>query len=303
VTFGVALIIGLAGLGWFAFDAGVPSVAPAPTDAGVASADAASADAASADVRANAGPEPPHAMRAGKPRPAIDYELRPAQDGTGDLVYEDSVFVARVAAEGAVSFRDKHATFSFWPPFLPVKRATPGVPSLQATLSALARGRKPHAAEGEPDDSYLLIPNVTPYRPDPREGCPSCAFQPLVLPLNLSGRLDLTEELMRFSGSDPHRLEKARFLAETRERRIQMAVAAHAEWVRRATAELPARLDEIACDGRRTRAERHAILRALRDEMNTSPEGRAAVAKITAVLAARFERPDGDAGCAAVRQP
>jgi hypothetical protein len=242
---------------------------------------------------------PGRRLRAGQAKPAVDYDLRPAKDGTGDLVYEESSFVARVAVDGVVSFRDKGRKLSFWPPFLPVKRATPGVPSLQASLSALARGRKPHAAEGDPpDDSFLIIPNVTPYRPDPREGCPSCTFQPLVLPANVTGQLDLTEELIRFSGGDPHRIEKARFLTATRERRIRMAVAAHADWVRRATVELPARLPEIACDDRRSRAERRAILVALRDEMNASPEGRAAAATLSVFLDARFDDPDGGPGCA-----
>jgi hypothetical protein len=270
--------------------AGVTADGGVQGDAGVAASDAAVGESA-------------QASRAGRPKATLDYELRTTPDGSGDLVYEESAFVARVAVDGAVSFRDRGTKISFWPPFLPVKRATPGVPSLQATLSALARGRKPHAPEGEPpDDSFLIIPNVTPFRPDPREGCPGCSFRPLLLPLNASGQLDLTEELIRFSGGDPHRLEKARFLAGTRERRIRMAVAAHAGWVRRATTELPGHLDEIACDERRTRSERRAILRALRDEMNASPEGRAAAATISAFLETRFEHPDADSGCGAGRR-
>jgi len=286
VLAGLARLAALAGL------AGAEADAGAPTDAG---------------GRAAGAPAPmqPRPVRAAKPKATLDYDLRPAQDGTGELIYDAPSFVARVAVDGGVTFHDKGLKLSFWPPFLPVRRATPGVPSLQSTLSALARGRKPRASEGEPpDDSFLIIPNVTPYRPDPREGCPSCgAFQPLVLPANVTGKLDLTEELMRFSGSDPHRIEKARFLSATRERRIRMAVAAHADWVRRATAELPARLEEIACDQRRSRAERRAILRALRDEMNGSPEGRAAAARISALLDARFERPDAGDGCASVPGP
>ena len=295
---GVARLAALAGIGAAEVDASAPAGVGAPTDAG------APTEPSGTIVGGPARPQP-RTARAAKPKATLDYELRPARDGTGDLLYEEASFVARVAVDGGVSFHDKGIKLSFWPPFLPVRRATPGVPSLQATLSALARGGKPRAPEGDPpDDSFLIIPNVTPFRPDPREGCPSCnAFQPLVLPANVTGQLDLTEELIRFSGGDPHRLEKARFLAATRERRIRMAVAAHADWVRRATAELPARLEEIACDQRRSRAERRAILRALRDEMNGSPEGRAAAARISALLDARFERPDAGDGCASVPGP
>jgi hypothetical protein len=303
----IAGLAGLAGLGeTFAASGAEPNGLAGGTagDGGVAAASAPATDtptivAPGPGAPAVAPTVPGRRPRAAPAKPALDYDLRPVHDGTGDLVYEESSFVARVSVDGVVSFRDKGRKLSFWPPFLPVKRATPGVPSLQASLSALVRGRKPPATEGEPppDDSYLIIPQVTPYRPDPREGCPSCnAFQPFVLPLNVTGKLDLTEELIRFSGGDPHRIEKARFLTATRERRIRMAVSAHADWIRRATAELPARLEEIACDERRSRGERRAILRALRDEMNGSPEGRAAAAAISERLD-RFDSPDAGEGC------
>ena len=68
------------------------------------------------------------------------------------------------------------------------------------------------------------------------------------VPVSALGRFDLTDELTRFSGQDPNRFQKATFLAATRDRRIQMAVRTHAANIRRATAELPARLQAIACD-------------------------------------------------------
>ena len=177
-----------------------------------------------------------------------------------------------------------------------------GLPSLQATLSSLFRKRKrPPAVEqvSPPDESFLVIPNVTPYRPDPREGCRTCDFRPIPFLMNPSGHFNLTDELTRFSPNDSHRLEKARFLEATRDLRIRMAARAHANWLRQATAELPSHLQSIACDERLLPAERRAILRALRDEMDTTPEGHAAARTIDAFLASRDERPDAGDACPA----
>ena len=100
------------------------------------------------------------------------------------------------------------------------------------------------------------------------------------------------------NGKDPRRFEKANFLAATREVRIKMAAKAHAENVRRATSQLPQRLEAIACDAWLSAAEKRGILRALRDEMNASPDGRAAAARINEFLT-RFEAPDGGVRCPA----
>jgi hypothetical protein len=193
--------------------------------------------------------------------------------------------------DGSVTFSDRRASdMSFLPPWLPAP-VDNGVPSLQSTVTSLLRRKKvPQPRKvPPPDDSFLIIPNVTPYRPDPREACRECNdihFAPTLA--GATGRFDLADELTRFAGRDPNRLEKARFLGATRELRIRMAVAAHAFWIRRATAELPARLEVIACGGDRSPAERRAILEALRAEMDGSPEGRAAAARIAAFIEARF---------------
>jgi hypothetical protein len=230
------------------------------------------------------------------------YDLRPAKDGTGDFLYEGRAFAARVAADGTVTFSDHHVRdVGYLPPWLPVP-VNNGVPSLQSTLSSVLRRRKPPAVEtvAPPDDSFLIIPNVTPYRPDPREACRTCDnFHLSPMLLNASGKADLTDFVTRFSGHDPNRLEKARFLAATWELRLGMAVAAHAERIRRASAELPARLEAIACGEGLSLAERRAVLEALRAEMDATPAGRDAAAKIASFLAARFSGPDAPGACPA----
>jgi hypothetical protein len=91
----------------------------------------------------------------------------------------------------------------------------------------------------------------------------------------VTGTLDLTDELMRLAHEDPYRYQKARFLTATREMRIRMAGHAHAEDVARSRAELPTRLEEIACDQGRSVADRRAIIAALRAELDAAtPEGR-----------------------------
>ena len=222
---------------------------------------------------------------------AASYELRPAKDGSGDLLYDGRTWSARVSIDGSVAFSDRRASdVGFLPPWLPAP-VDNGVPSLQSTVTSLLRRRKvPQPREvPPPDDSFLIIPNVTPYRPDPREACRECNdihFSPTLA--GATGHFDLADELGRFARQDPHRLEKARFLAATRELRIRMAAAAHAFWIRRAAAELPARLEAIACAGNRPAAERRAILEALRAEMDGGPDGRAAAERIGAFLEARF---------------
>lgn len=231
-----------------------------------------------------------------------NYELRPAKDGSGELTYDGAAFAARISVDGGVSFHDRRVRdLSALPPFLPAPVAN-GVPSLQATLSSVLRGKKAPAVQPDvtPDESFLIIPMVSRYRPDPREGCRTCDFSPYLMPFNVTGKADLTDALTRLSGQDPNRLEKARFLTATRELRVRMAARAHAVWVRQASANLPARLDTIACDTRMSVAERRAILEALADEMDATPAGRDAAARIDAFLTARFgSPPDASAVCPA----
>lgn len=222
--------------------------------------------------------------------------LRPARDGSGDLVYEGKGIRARIAPDGSVRFDDKRLTGLNPLAWLPMG-AQLAVPSLQSSLKMFLRGKPaPPAPErderGPSPETTQVIPLVSRYLADPREGCRTCTFegQPMVLN-SITGRFDLTDELLRLNGQDPNRLEKARFLAVTHDVRIKMAAKAHADNIRRAVSELPARLQAIACDARLSTAEKRAILGALRDEMNTSADGREAAARISDFVT-RFDRRD-----------
>ena len=234
-----------------------------------------------------------------KPPAEEPYQLRNAKDGTGELVYEESGFTARVARDGSVRFIVKHVTeLRLFPlPFLPKRNIHLGVPSLQSSLKAALQGHTP-AAPRPPDDgspppeTTALIPEVSRYRPDPREGCRNCGtLRPLIA--SVVGRADITDEIMRMNGQDPYRYQKAKFLVATGERRARMGAKTHAENIRDAITELPARLVSIACDDRLSPRDRRAILEALRAELDTgTPAGRIAAGRIETFLAVRFGQPE-----------
>ena len=234
------------------------------------------------------------------PPPEDVYQLREANDGTDELVYEETTFVARVARDGAVRFQQRRVFGLQLLPVLP-KRVHLGVPSLQSSLMAALRGRTP-APPALPDDgspppeTTTVIPETSRYRPDPREGCRHCGALPPVQ-LNVTWRFDITDELMRMNGQDPYRYQKAKFLVATHDLRAHMAAKMHAERIRRASAELPSRLLSIACDERLSPRDRRAILEALRAEIDTSiPQGRKAAEEIDAFVASKFGRPATCAG-------
>jgi len=243
--------------------------------------------------------------------PSADYELRRAKDGTGDLLYDAAGFAARVARDGSVTFRDKHLSLAL--SLLQPRLRRPGtlaVPSLESVLRGNGDKHQPTPVSAEEQaalyGSRLPIPTVTPYRPDPREACQypqACFFNARVLLLSVTGHFDLTDELMRFAGQDPYRYAKARFLAATRELRIRMASRAHADDLRASESELPARLAEIACDGRLSTFEKRAIIEGLRAELDTSTaDGRATDARIGGFLT-EFDRSDGGARCPILSTP
>jgi len=230
-------------------------------------------------------------------------ELKDAKDGTGDLVYEGHGFNARVAPDGSVRFTDKRMTGKSPIPWWPMKTMMP-VPSLQSSLTNLLKGKAPPPQGPTEEDVGLappvtkqLIPEVSRYRPDAREGCRECAaFNELAVPIQGFGRFDLTDELVLFSKQDPYRQQKAFFLASTRDRRIEMAVRTHAVNIRRANNELPGQLQGIACSDQLTYKERRAILVALGREMDTTtPEG-ASASKMIAGYVAQFDA--GEVACA-----
>lgn len=218
-------------------------------------------------------------------------DLKEAKDGSGDRLYQGNGFSARVAADGSVSFSDKNLTGLSPIPFWPMD-ARMGVPSLQSSMVSLLKGRrppKPPPSELDvglpPPETKQVNPDVSRYRPDPRENCRECAFNSLAVPANGLARFDVADQLERFSGKDPFRYQKAVFLAATHEQRVQMAARTHARMIRQASAELPARLQGIACDARLTYRERRGIIAALAAEMDTTtPTGGAAQKSIRSFL-------------------
>ncbi len=231
------------------------------------------------------------------------YVLRPAKDGTGDLVYDAGAFTARVADDGTVTFRGHSVTDFSWLPLTP-PRSSIGVPSLQSSFAALLRRKDPPAVpppdpRRPPPETTQLIPETSRFRPDPREGCRECSNIKFdLMPLNVSGRFDLTDELVRMNGADPHRIEKARFLVATREQRVGMAVKKHAANVRRAAAELPAMAASIACDDRLSRTDRRAILNALRADLDlATADGRSGAQVIADVISRYLDANDSGVAC------
>jgi len=235
------------------------------------------------------------------------YRLRDAKDGTGELVYEEAGFTARVARDGTVEFKPKRVSGINLLPVLPKKKGIHfGVPSLQSALKATAEGRSPPSPPLPPDDgspppeTTTVIPSVSRYRPDPREGCHMCGELP-PLQFNMTWRFDVTEELLRMNGQDPYRYQKAKFLVATRDLRTEMAAKTHAQRIQRAVGELPSRLLSIACDERLSLRDRRAILEALRAELDVGINGgRVAAERIDTFLATTFGQPEA---CAPLRVP
>ena len=243
--------------------------------------------------------QPPASQRVGETQRLGEpqrIDLKDAKDGSGDLVYETSSFTARIAPDGSVAFKDKRVSGLSQFPWFPMGDAPMAVPSLQASLKNLLKGRGPPAPPPSaldqglaPPETRQVIPEVSRYLVDTRDSCRSnyCSnFMDLALPVQFLGRFDVSDELTRFSGQDPARFQKATFLAATHDQRVQMAVRTHAANIQRAAAELPMQLQIIACDTRLTYKERRAILVSLAREMDpNTPEGANAAATINTFVA------------------
>jgi hypothetical protein len=246
-------------------------------------------------------------------RPGSDdvYKLTRAKDGSGELTYDAAGFTARVARDGSVTFHDKGFGLKLLP-LLRTRALRPpvmGVPSLFSVIQNGGRLEPTAPLDVQQDaannyGAHLPIPTLTPYRPDPREACMyprPCFFDAQTLLLTADATLDLTDEVMRLAGQDPYRYDKARFLTGTRELRTRLAARAHADDLRGSMADLPRRLTAIQCDDRLSAADRRAILRQLRAELDpTTDEGRAAAATIDRFVD-RFvtgaDRPDAGLIC------
>ena len=232
------------------------------------------------------------------------FTLKPAKDGSKDLIAETPTFVARIAPDGGVRFEDQPRKLSLDPAWLP-SPVRPGTETLESYLSRKLKRLPPPMWETNQPQSRepeSVIPHMSDYRADPRDDCDQhprpchLGLKPKIL--NLTGKFDLTDELERLRGNDPYRSEKARFLAETRELRIQLAVKSHAENLRAQHLKLPDTLRAIACDESRTTEDRKAILEALQSEMDSELfEGRFAVDQIRAFLKHWLEPRDSGVVC------
>ena len=278
--------------------AGAPNLLPAvPPDPGGSAVvkDPAPARAPAAPAKAPSLlaplPAPPAA-------PAEAYELRRADDGSGDLLYRAPGFDARIHRDGSVRFSDRHFSFKFLP-WLPYQ-TNAGTPTLQSLLRGVIAQPPPGSRTAAParpgvrsyDPTPAYAPAISPFRPDPNESCRyprACFFDAAVVLLSVAGNFDLTDELMRLGGQDPYRYEKARFMRGTGELRSRLAARAHADDLREASDQLPKHLEDIAGDPNLTPAERRATIEALGREMDaTTPEGRKARALIDGFVRTRF---------------
>lgn len=281
----------------------VPAVPPTVTGLNPVPVDPAVPAAGGAAGKRAAPPKPLSLLAPLAPppvAPAESYELRRADDGSGDLLYRAPGFDARIHPDGRVRFIDRHIGLMFLP-FLPYRTNTRG-PTLESVLRGALLGNKAQQGAAGPrgpagravdpaNQPASLAPRITPYRPDPNEGCryPAPCFVDAPVFMVAAGTFDITDELMRVFGQDPYRYEKARFMKGTEAMRVRFAARAHADDLRSASAQLLPSLQEIAADQQRTEAERRAIIEALASEVDvTTADGRRVRAIIDDFVRTRF---------------
>jgi len=183
-------------------------------------------------------------------------------------VYEHAGFVARVAEDGTVEFKDRHGEIHLaWPLPLPLPEGT-----------------------GTRAGTVTPVERMSPYRPSPSEDCRyphPCAFVARIMYINARGTFDLNDEILRLAKQDPYRNQKAAFLGATLAFRQELGQRAAARARARALEELRRRLDRIDKDPQLDAAERRAALQALADDLDPDPQVAApARALIDARLAA-----------------
>jgi hypothetical protein len=216
----------------------------------------------------------------------VTYNLRRAGDG---YVYDDPRFEARVARDGVVTFKDKHAhAHVAFPTFLFLEKgAGPKGPTLESTLrDYLSKGRR---GKAEPE---ALPPSPPLHKLEQTEICPpssSCYFLPSPpKSVEVRGSFDLTDEIMRAHGQDPYAREKARFLSSTFELRMKMAVEARKADLTSSFASLPERLEELWSDERYLPRERRRIFYEMWCETDQTAEGERAARAIEAFIRRRL---------------
>ncbi len=181
-------------------------------------------------------------------------------------VLQDARFGARIAEDGMVTFTARHGSIGI---LLPVPLPLPeGTPSVEGWIRGGRRKARP-----EPPPALDPVPRMSPYRPDPGDACVyprSCFFDAHVLLINTGGTFDLSDEILRLGRKDPHRQQKAEFLAWTADLRRQLAQRARGQARTQALAELRGRLDAIAGSGLSV-PERRAAMQGLADDLDPDP--------------------------------
>jgi hypothetical protein len=220
------------------------------------------------------------------------YGLRKWGEG---YVYEDDKFEARVAPDGTVGFKDKHAAASLFTPFSWIGKSR---------AQQLRQQHLPERSTRDPVE-YRRTPWIAPPGPseNPRtmpqgERCPpgsSCYALPAPTAVQVRGNFDLTDELMRALGKDPNALDKARFLSATFEFRIKLAIEGRRRLMKKALGDLPRYLDDLWADERYSPRERRRLLYELWYETDRTPEGDRAAKTMEAFIRRRLPCGGADA--------
>lgn len=233
-----------------------------------------------------------------QPRPAYlpGPTTGPAQAATGlqlrrepgkGWVYEHAGFVARVAEDGTVEFRDRHGEIHL---ALPIPLPMPeGTQTLEGTLRKLANpNARPRSPTAEP---RLPLERMSRYRPSPSDACRyphPCVFVARIMLVNVAGTFDVNDEILRLSGKDPYRNQKAAFLGSTLAFRQELGQRAATRARTRALDELRQRVAAIDKDPQLTPAARRAAIRALIDDLDPDP---AVAAPARELIEARLAAP------------
>ena len=192
---------------------------------------------------------------------------------------------SRVTA--TVKFDDRRVTGLTPLPWLPGPVRITVSPRCSRRWSMALQGQPPPPApprdtSGPPPETTQLIPDITRYRPDTRDDCRRCSLdyqQPALV--SALGRFDADRraDAHERPGSVPRR-EGELPGGDARRAHHHGGGGCTRQNIRQAMADLPARLEAIACDPWLSTTEKRGILMALRDEMNASAEGRAAAAQV-----------------------
>jgi len=191
-----------------------------------------------------------------------DYLMMPTAGG--GYVYDDYRFVARVAADGHVTFKDKKfrlETRVFGVLSEKYRREDDRRPSLVQAIEQVLRN--------DPDRPISPMLEVCQQRVDMiLPGLAPCIMT--ATPISIRGSFALVDELLNFGGQGWYRYEKAKFLSATFDFRVELAAKRHAKLLREAIADLPNRLDSLWRDAAFSPREKRRIMCLLWAEVNVA---------------------------------